>query len=548
MQHVPLPTRCIDVRERSIKLQDTSEISGRYVILSHRWTEHTYESRTVMENLEARKEDIDLFSLPKTFQDAVSITRRLDVPYLWIDSLCIIQDDYEDADWRREAPRMGHYFQSSFFTISAAGASNGTDGCFQGRPLGIFGPLIRLPYRDSTGHQRGHFYVHRRELSVTQEYVERVRKSELISRGWVLQERLLSRRILHFTESQLFFECAELNPRSECSETVFIDPRTRCMSELSHTPSADVSSLWHNGETAFMETTTWDTNISHSDHWYTIVEQYSGLALSIPKQDRLAAVAGIAEEFQQILGKGSTAHRRILYLAGLWLEDIHYGLLWEACEEGGSPKLSGYETPTWSWATYLSVVRWPGGFENMEKSCEILGLIDRDEVLYDLKEGHDPGFRSLQGRFGVLNTCCHLKILGKRRYVFLKGEFPKNDLEHIKVWTGVDRDISDHRWRPVYDAEDHRRQAVVGWASIEDASVHARLTDGGGALLAALHISTTTGIAGGIEFGYFGFTHPVYNAIFLQQASGSRFRRVGVGKIFCKRFFDTGTEQEVILV
>src|SRR5438034_1924444 len=77
-------------------------------------------------------------ALPKTFQDAVLLTRALGVRYLWIDSLCIIQDD--EKDWKRENPKMGEVYQYATITIAAAHARDSSEGCFYEEPCVTFVP------------------------------------------------------------------------------------------------------------------------------------------------------------------------------------------------------------------------------------------------------------------------------------------------------------------------------------------------------------------------------------------------------------------------
>lgn len=73
--------------------------------------------------------NIFLSDLPPLFQDAIIITRQLGLRYLWIDSLCIIQDSLRD--WETEAAKMASIYQNSYVTISATDASNGSAKCLQ---------------------------------------------------------------------------------------------------------------------------------------------------------------------------------------------------------------------------------------------------------------------------------------------------------------------------------------------------------------------------------------------------------------------------------
>ncbi|KAF0320296.1 het domain-containing protein [Colletotrichum asianum] len=108
-------------------LHASSEEIGNYVALSHCWgPEQLHPPETTWSNLRQRQECIDLTTLPSTFRDAVLVTRNLGVQYLWIDSLCIVQDD--TADWQTESSKMAGYYSNAYLVISAAQAEDSTQG------------------------------------------------------------------------------------------------------------------------------------------------------------------------------------------------------------------------------------------------------------------------------------------------------------------------------------------------------------------------------------------------------------------------------------
>lgn len=131
--------------------------------------------------------------LPKTFQDAIHVTRALGFQYLWIDSLCIVQDDAED--WAAESRRMEHVFSSAYVTIAASCASGTGDGFLQSRMPRKFVPVTR---------PNGVQYAF---CETIDNFDLDVEKGELNKRGWVLQERALSRRTIFFTKTQTYWEC-----------------------------------------------------------------------------------------------------------------------------------------------------------------------------------------------------------------------------------------------------------------------------------------------------------------------------------------------------
>jgi hypothetical protein len=127
-----LPTRVLDLGKDSIKLFESQGIDGTYMTLSHCWGSTPFIT-TTKDTIQERKEGIPLEDLPQTFKDAVSLTRNLGIQYLWIDSLCIIQQDTED--WEKEASKMGSVYSHSYLNIAATSSMGGDGGCFQKRQV-----------------------------------------------------------------------------------------------------------------------------------------------------------------------------------------------------------------------------------------------------------------------------------------------------------------------------------------------------------------------------------------------------------------------------
>jgi hypothetical protein len=147
-------------------------------------------------NVEKFRVRIPLEELTRTFQDAVHTTRFLGIQYLWIDSLCILQDDPDD--WRRESSFMSGVYNGSTITIAASGATDRSSGCFFGRHTSW-----RCQIRGMSDGKASLFDC------IPKFYHSSLRKAPLASRGWVMQERFLSHRTLHFTRKEIFWECHE---------------------------------------------------------------------------------------------------------------------------------------------------------------------------------------------------------------------------------------------------------------------------------------------------------------------------------------------------
>ncbi|UPK91666.1 hypothetical protein LCI18_002601 [Fusarium solani-melongenae] len=196
-----MPTRVLHVgtvESPCLRLVETGDsVRGKYTALSHCWGKLKKGQRfiTSTDNLDDRKKEIQLDEMPGSFQDAVIATRALGVTYLWIDSLCIIQGD--EADWEVESAKMEQVFSSAYFTIAASSAQSSLEGF-----LGDRVPRACVTIHPSQGSV---LYL----AEAIDDFQGHVEQSVLNSRGWVLQERALSRRTLHFTSTQIYWECGQ---------------------------------------------------------------------------------------------------------------------------------------------------------------------------------------------------------------------------------------------------------------------------------------------------------------------------------------------------
>ncbi|KAK4100024.1 HET-domain-containing protein, partial [Parathielavia hyrcaniae] len=263
-----------------------------YATLSHRWgTANIFQLK--LGNLEALQKEIPVDELSKTFQDAFVAAKKLGVRHIWIDSLCIIQDSL--GDWQREAALMQHVYSDARFNISATGAEDGDDGLFFDRRRFEVVPFtIEIT---STAPREEHYigpgsyrFINPRLWSHS------ISQAPLNGRGWVMQERLLARRIVRFCTNQIFFECRE-------SEVCEMFP--------SDIPDTGAFALSHSLESRLC-----------LPAWFQLVETYAPLALTKP-EDKLPAFSGIAKLMQQRPGMSGD-----VYLAGPWRRHLLYHLLW----------------------------------------------------------------------------------------------------------------------------------------------------------------------------------------------------------------------------
>ena len=376
---------------------------GYYTTLSHCWGDPKKVFRLTSENHKRLTYDGFSFAeLPKTFRDAVRLSRFLGVGYIWIDSLCIIQDDEED--WLKESKVMADVYRHSKCNIAATASQAPTEGCFYDRDPELVSPLetILCPQEteDDSSTERYLFLDPR-------SWNDSVETAPLNKRAWVVQERTLAPRQIHCGETQLLWECHEtvasetfpfmLNKSGYEFETfrtkkppsvtpVLLDMSRLLSSDLADDKfPSDISydSLLHRYDRggryvseikdapAGTKGTTWDKSVSllrHSiyENWANIVNQYSGCK-STKRTDKLIAVHGIVSQIQDVL-KG-----RDHYVAGLWQSQLPWQLLWIANQKGldASPdRTPAYDiAPSWSWAclnievySHTPIINWQSEF------------------------------------------------------------------------------------------------------------------------------------------------------------------------------------------
>lgn len=372
----PLPTRIIDVGAPDEPIEpylfQSNGRRGLYVALSHCWGGRVPLTTTIA-TLEERTRAIPLQSLPKTFREAVSVTRRLGIRYLWIDSLCILQDS--KVDWEKESAVMGDIYASSFLTIAARGSVNSAGGLFIQREPEP--PPCRLRYECTKHSLSGSMYI---RSPVFQP--ERLRDTPLDTRGWVLQERLLSPRILYYGQQQLYWECAEVTLRQDGKAPDVATDDLRAGVDLKQALDFNSPLPFANNPIFLREYRASDLTQFEKGarllQWYNVVCEYTIRHLTY-QSDKLPAITGIAKAFQRRTG--------YTYLAGLWKEDLITGILWYVVEP--SDEIISPALPSWTWARlkghvrFWSFVRGPP-LRAVDGSCEVV------QVTHTLACGYNP--------------------------------------------------------------------------------------------------------------------------------------------------------------
>ncbi len=328
------PKRLLDLSsEGRIRLIETRQQrpKERYATLSHCWGPKPICTLTT-DNIEEFKEDVPDAILSNTFRDAVAVTRMLEIRYLWIDSLCIIQAGDAGKDWIEHATAMRKVYSNTLLNIAAANAEEGADGIFNERDKTLLRPSHIQWKWSANFHNYGSdaFWTIR---APHHHSATRLRVLPLYMRGWVVQERFLAPRVLHFAEDRVIWECTGLPFAEESFPTGF---QNTC-------PEYQPINNWpFNGTFQYIKGSD-DPYSSAIDNmhelWQDVVTGYTNGDLSFPEKDVFIALAGIAEKF----GQGFDWQ----YVAGLFRQHLPFDLMWQ----NKGKVADGYRAPSWSWAS-----------------------------------------------------------------------------------------------------------------------------------------------------------------------------------------------------
>jgi Heterokaryon incompatibility protein (HET) len=334
-----LPTRVIDIGmgNGGCFLFESTEQYENYITVSHCWGNINILT-TRRQNLKRHKEYIDLKLLPKTFQDSINITYHLGIRYLWIDSLCIIQDDPDD--WAQESSKMASIYRNSYLTIAATAAKDGSEGLFKPREADTFCIEISEPQSsDQSATLRARRGRKHNCLQSMGPDDQRNEGSEpLTERAWVYQERLLSRRMLHFASDEMIWECRRTS-ECECGLLYQDSPKKINFELQGQTDSTSLSNRSVFEELASGKGRGTDVE---TQRWYQLIKTYT--LLNITKdEDRLPAFSGIA----------STIVNAQDYMAGIRKNHTVGDLLWVTVPSTNPRRSQSYLAPTWSWTSLI---------------------------------------------------------------------------------------------------------------------------------------------------------------------------------------------------
>jgi hypothetical protein len=344
-----VPTRLLqiaqDVSDKPVKLVETAAIpkDTRYATLSHCWGSKVVCTLSSSNIDEFKANGVSRELLSRSFMDALKIARELGLCYIWIDSLCIIQDSQQD--WAEESVQMHRVYGNSTCNIAATSAQNGSAGCFRQRNPNFLKPL-KLEF-DSHGQletENQHCAEDGNEekdngaevfyLTDVEEWWRRFEQEPLHQRAWVVQERVLSPRVLHFEWDQLVWECNQLKasekypvglgtlvPQDKPVLRQQVDAKLRIEQE-SQVPGLALKNIWR-----------------------PIVEAYTATAIT-EDTDRLVAIQGVGVRMQDAYGWK--------YVAGMFPQmNLVSQMLWRPKRGGSGRRPEKRIAPSWSWASIV---------------------------------------------------------------------------------------------------------------------------------------------------------------------------------------------------
>jgi hypothetical protein len=354
-KHEFVPRRLLDVssviKNDLVRMVYTTkrDFQSKYTTLSYCWGGDQAFKLTQATHDEL-KVGIPCDRLQKSIHDAIRITIGLDIKYIWVDALCIRQDDPDD--WDHESKLMSEIYQNSTLTISAQGAEGSLKGCFAARNL-----LMHHPCRLSEENAEGKslmVYPERRTATRRKLAFE---NAPLFKRAWVFQERMLSPRNL-FLGEVLSWQCNELST-SEITEGVgeeYTNPKALLPLEPS----------------AYVMTGVAPPDDSVSRFWTFLMAKYPASDISLAS-DRPIAVRGIMKYLEDLTGYEN--------IYGLWTRFLASEMLWQVNEPSVHETKS--QCPTWSWLRMTtSVVNNCEKFEGKDIICHVSVLEKGSNLSY----------------------------------------------------------------------------------------------------------------------------------------------------------------------
>lgn len=318
-----LDIRLVEIESMSASEKDAVSSSG-FVALSYCWGQ---QQSLILTQTQSRHllAGFSTSELPLTIRDAVRTVRQLGLRYIWVDALCIYQDN--DDDKAREIGRMGSYYGSAALTICAAAASKADEGFLHHREPAPFavGP-IRMQLTNTNGDDQGHIHL----------LLESPAPPEpTTTRGWTMQESLLSRRILVYAQRQLYWGCSSATAGCGGDQRFLLDV-------VFGAPETLVDNIHPIGPMLQRPVT---------NQWRDHLRNYTARSIGF-SGDKLPAVSAMATRMLELCRqRGEECN----YVAGFIVDAKDPGswlrqMLWSSLDPGKTARPSAWRVPSWSWA------------------------------------------------------------------------------------------------------------------------------------------------------------------------------------------------------
>ncbi|KAL7944073.1 heterokaryon incompatibility protein domain-containing protein [Trichoderma barbatum] len=335
-----LPRRVIDLGpphpggERSLKprLIVTNKIHANYVAFSYSSSVREWRFRTRHGNLEDHLTALPMEHCPKTIRDVMELTREFGIRYLWVDMICILQDDQDEK--LRDAQSMATVFEGAILVIADVGNQSFEDGLFP--PQRHSTPsesqdLVRIPYHDEFGvaEDTALYVGHHR-------YVDKSKLPDMTTnafqgRPWMTQEYLMPRRLVSFTPTGFVWSCLTFRKYPIGIEETSV----RTVRDFK---------------------------------WYQILYYHLVTELK-PPSERLMSLAGLAME----IAKRDFAPR---YRYGMFEKSLESQLMWRVTQGSARRNQNPLTAPSWSWVSSLAEMAF---FELYEAKGVLSSTVDWEE-------------------------------------------------------------------------------------------------------------------------------------------------------------------------
>ena len=395
------PTRLLELTrgdvQPGIKLVHTTDISTGHV--SYATLSHCWGSTPISRLLRCLVKDYSLSvpweSLSLTFQHAVITSLKLEIRYLWIDALCIVQD--EEKDWAYEAARMTGVYMNSFLNISADASYDSTEGLFRQRNPETLQSFVIPHCQEGFPRCASIFHLDKWWSSVC--------NSPLSDRAWTVQERFLAPRGLYFAEDQVHWECLEL-----CTAESLPD-----LFNIALQPGYTVrKSAW------IFDVPAQERMRILYEMWYRLVVTYSKANLTF-KSDRAIAIAGLASKFCNLLGLSPND-----YLCGMWRSQLAHDLMWKRVANWSKPPQDPRVSnlPSWSWLSLCAHI-WMSPRHSTENYLDYKSRITAEVLHASTTPCHTAFGPTSSGEIVLQVFICQV-TLEKGDLAFYAGEEDRN--------------------------------------------------------------------------------------------------------------------------